>query len=156
MLEQRDQQIKSILQGSKPYSQDQRDRLKDLINGVIDFRAMAETALGPHWDTLDTARRDTFVTVFRDVVRGQSMSDLGVYNSKVTIDQISVQDDSAYVRTTTEYEGTRTPVEYVLERQASGEWRSFQNVVRRRGFAPLLKSLERKRKEVRAQNEAGN
>lgn len=163
MLEERDQEIKSILEGGGDYTSEQRERLKELINGVIDFRIMAQTALGPHWDTLSTARRDTFVTVFRDVVRAQSMSDLNVYNSRVTFDQISVQDDSAFVRTTTEYEGTRTPVEYVLERReeewraediivdevstAEGYARSFQSVIRKRGFDALMTSLERKRAE---------
>ena len=164
MLEDRNQEIKSILQGSADYSKDQRDRLKDLINGVVDFRAMAETALGPHWDTLSTDRRTRFVDVFRDVVREQSMSDLDVYNSAVTFDQISVHGDSAFVRTTTTFEGTSTPVEYVLERN-DGEWkaediivdevstaegyaRSFQSVLRQRGFKSLMAALERKRKQV--------
>jgi phospholipid transport system substrate-binding protein len=165
MLEQRDQQIKSILRGSSSYSQEQRDRLKELINGVLDFRAMAQTALGPHWDTLGTDRRDRFVDVFRDVVRAQSMGDLDVYNSKVTFDQISVQGDSARARTTTEYQGTRTPVVYILEREEEDGWkaediivdgvstaegyaRSFQSVMRKRGFDALMTALERKRKQT--------
>lgn len=163
MLETRDQEIKSILSGSSDYTQAQRDRLKELINGVLDFEAMAATALGTHWDTLSTDRRDRFVDVFRDVVRAQSMSDLDVYNSKVTFDQISVQGDSAYVRTTTEYKGTKTPVEYILQRQdttwraedivvdevstAEGYARSFQSVMRKRGFEALMGALERKREE---------
>ncbi|PSQ96417.1 MAG: ABC transporter substrate-binding protein [Bacteroidetes bacterium SW_9_63_38] len=166
MLEDRNQEIKSILSGStaKNYSQAQRDRLKDLINGVLDFRAMAATALGTHWDTLSTDRRDRFVEVFRDVVRAQSMSDLGVYNSAVTYDQITVQGDSAYVRTTTTYEGRTTPVEYILARRdttwkaediivdevstAEGYARSFQSVMRKRGFKALMGALEKKRKET--------
>ena len=163
MLEERNQQIKSILSGSSDYSAAQRDRLKDLINGVLDFRSMAATALGTHWDTLGTDRRDQFVDVFRDVVRAQSMNDLGVYNSKVTYDQISVQGDSAFVRTVTEYKGTTTPVDYVLRRgedewkaediivdevsTAEGYARSFQSVMRKRGFEALMSALERKRQE---------
>ncbi len=164
MLEERDQEIKSILSGDTDYSKEQRARLKELINGVIDFRAMGQTALGPHWDDLSAEQQTEFVDVFQDVVSAQSMSDLDVYNSKVTFDQINVQDDSAYVRTMTEYEGTRTPVEYVLKRR-DGEWkaediivdevstaegyaRSFQTVVRKRGFDALMKSLEKKRDET--------
>jgi len=166
MLEQRDRQIKSILGGSSDYTTEQRAELKELINGVLDFRAMAQTALGPHWDTLGTDRRDQFVGVFRDVVRAQSMSDLGVYNSEVTFDQISVQDDSAHVRTMTEYEGTQTPVVYILKRRdeawkaedividgvstAEGYARSFQSVMRKRGFQALMTALEKKRKQSAA------
>jgi len=161
MLEERDREIKSILGGDKEYTHRQRERLQELINGVVDFRAMAQTALGPHWDTLSTDRRDKFVSVFRDVVRAQSMSDLGVYNSDVTFDQITVQGDSAYVRTVTTYEGAQTPVEYVLSRKEDGWYaediivdevstaesyaRSFQSVVRKRGFAALMESLRKKR-----------
>ena len=171
MLEERDQEIKSILSGEKPYSQEQRERLKELINGVIDFRAMGQTALGPHWDELSEDQRSEFVDVFQDVVRAQSMSDLGVYNSKITFDQITVQGDSAYVRTMTEYEGTKTPVEYVLKRRdeewkaediivdevstAEGYARSFQTVVRKRGFDALMKSLKKKRQDAANEQTSG-
>lgn len=171
MLEKRDQQIKSILSGGGEYTPEQRQRLKELINGVIDFRAMAQTALGPHWDELSPEQKEEFVTVFQDIVRAQSISDLEVYNSKVTFDQISVHGDSAFVRTTTEYQDTRTPVEYVLLRK-DGEWkaediivdgvstaegyaRSFQTVIRKRGFEALMASLEKKRKEVMTAETSG-
>ena len=172
MLEKRDQQIKSILSGTDDYTAEQRAQLKELINGVIDFRVMGQRALGPHWEDLSAEQRDEFVSVFHDVVRAQSMSDLGVYNSKVTYDQIEVHDDSAFVRTQTEYEERTTLVEYVLERR-EGEWRaediivdgvstaegyarSFQTVVRQHGFDRLMKSLRSKREEVMAKNEAGS
>ena len=171
MLENRDQQIKSILSGTDDYTAEQRAELKKLINGVIDFRVMGQRALGSHWDELPPEQRDEFVSVFSDVVRAQSMSDLGVYNSAVTYDQIEVQGDSAFARTQTRYEGRTTPVEYVLERR-EGEWRaedivvdgvstaegyarSFQTVVRQRGFDRLMESLRKKRDEVTAENKSG-
>ena len=166
MLEERDQQIKSILKGADDYTTEQRQELKTLINGVIDFRAMGQTALGPFWGDLSNEQQTEFVDVFRDVVRAQSLSDLEVYNSQVTFDQITVEDDSAYVRTTTTYQGSKTPVEYVLERQeetwraediivdgvstAEGYARSFQNVVRKRGFDALMTSLKKKRDQVQS------
>ena len=170
MLENRDQQIKSILGESEDYDAEQRAQLKGLINGVIDFRVMGQRALGAHWDDLNHEQRDEFVSVFSDVVRAQSMSDLGVYNSAVTYDQIDVHGDSAFVRTQTKYEGRTTPVEYVLERRdeewraediivdgvstAEGYARSFQTVVRQRGFDTLMKSLQKKRDEVMAKNKS--
>lgn len=166
MLEERNQEIKTILQGDTDYTDDQRQRLKELINGIVDFRAMGKIALGPHWSKLSAEQKDEFVSVFREVVRAQSMSDLGVYNSKVTFDQITVQDDSAFVRTLTEYEGTTTPVEYDMRRKdgmwvaqdiivdevstAEGYARSFQTLVRRRGFEALMTTLRKKRDEVTA------
>ena len=171
MLEQRDQEIKSILGETDDYTAEQRAQLKELVNGVIDFRVMGQRALGPHWEDLGEDQRDEFVSVFREVVRAQSMGDLGVYNSAVTYDQIDVQRDSAFVRTQTTYEGRTTSVEYVLERRED-EWRaediiidgvstvegyarSFQTVVRKRGFDSLMKSLRKKRDEVTDTSETG-
>lgn len=170
MLEERDQQIKAILSGTDDYTPEQRAELKELINGLIDFQVMAREVLGPHWDDLSVEQQNEFVTVFRDVVRAQSMSDLGVYNSEVTYDQIEVQSDSAFVRTTTKYKGRTTPVSYVLTRR-EGEWRaediivdgvgtvdpyanSFRPVVNQRGFETLMESLRKKRKEVMAKNKS--
>ncbi|MCS3677469.1 phospholipid transport system substrate-binding protein [Salinibacter ruber] len=171
MLEQRDQEIKSILGETDDYTAEQRAQLKELVNGVIDFRVMGQRALGPRWEDLGEDQRDEFVSVFREVVRAQSMGDLGVYNSAVTYDQIDVQRDSAFVRTQTTYEGRTTAVEYVLERRED-EWRaediiidgvstvegyarSFQTVVRKRGFDSLMKSLRKKRDEVTDTSETG-
>jgi phospholipid transport system substrate-binding protein len=161
MLEDRDQEIKSILRGTSEYTQQQREELKALINGVLDFRAMGRTALGPFWEDLSDDQRSEFLTVFQDVVRTQSLSDLEVYNSKVTYDAISVDGDSAFVRTTTAYQGTSTPVEYVLHREDS-TWlakdiivddvstaesyaRSYQTFMRKRGFDALMNVLRKKR-----------
>ena len=168
MLEQRDQQIKSILQGDTTFTDQQREELKTLINGLIDFEAMGRQALGPFWNDLTEEQRAEFVDVFRDIVRSQSLADLEVYNSKVTYDEITVEGDSAYVVTTTSYQGTSANVEYDLARQDT-TWlaediivddvsttqsyaRSFQTVIRKRGFDALMESLRNKREQVMARN----
>lgn len=168
MLEQRDRQIKDILQGDTTFTEEQREELKTLINGLIDFRTMGQIALGPFWDDLTEAQREEFVEVFRDIVREQSLADLEVYNSEVTYDAITVEGDSAHVVTTTTYQGTSANVEYVLTLKddtwlaediivddvstAQSYARSFQNVIRKRGFDALMESLHKKREQVAAQS----
>lgn len=170
MLEERDREIKQILGGREAdFTDEQFERLKSLINGVIDFRAMGQKALGPHWEDLSTEQRDEFVEVFQNVVRLQSMSDLEVYNSEVSIDRIDVEGDSAFVRTTTTYRGSSAPVDYAL-REQGGEWfaediivdrvstaesyeRSFRNVIRRHGFDRLMEVLEDRRAEAEEEAE---
>ena len=168
MLEQRDQEIKSILQGDTTFTATQREELKTLINGVIDFEAMGQQALGPFWSDLAPEQRTEFVDVFREIVRAQSLSDLEVYNSEVDYESIDVTGDSAFVQTATTYKGTSANVEYVLQRQ-EGEWfatdiivddvstaesyaRSFQTLIRKRGFDALMNSLRKKRDQVVARN----
>lgn len=168
MLDERDAEIKAILNGTESdFTRTQRQELMTLINGFIDFRAMGQHALGPFWSDLSDEQRTEFVDVFQDVVRQQSMGDLEVYNSRVTYDRIEVEDDSAFVRTTTRYRNSDTPVDYVMHRRdstwlatdiivdevstAEGYARSFQNVMRRRGFDTLMDSL--KKRQARAQQE---
>jgi len=168
MLEARDQQIKDILGDRDSFTQEQRDELMDLVNGVINFREMGRQALGSHWADLSGEQRDKFVEVFSDIVRLQSLSDLEVYRAEVSYETITVENDSAYVNTTTIYQGTPTKVEYYMGKR-NGEWlvhdivldevstvggyeRSFRRIISRRGFDALMDSLENRRE--RAQQEA--
>ena len=162
LLEQRDKEIKSLLGTRSTFTDAQRTQLKELINDDIDFEAMAKTALGPFWTDLSATQRAEFVAVFSDIVRAQSLSNLEIYKSKVTYDAIEVDGQTALVRTTTVYKDTPAKVEYVMTKAADGSWdvddiilddvstaegyaRSFQAVVRKRGFDALMTSLEKKR-----------
>ena len=72
LLEQRDQQVKTLLgpKGSE-YSDEQRAEIKDIINGVIDFESMAKYALEDTYDTLSTEIQTEFVELFATIVRDQ-------------------------------------------------------------------------------------
>lgn len=158
-LEQRDRRIKSELDEGE-ITDAQRDTLKILINGFIDFDSMAAEALGPHWEDLTDEQRAEFVDVFSEIVRHQSLGDLNVYRSTVTYDSISVDGTSALVVTTTTYKDVPTIVEYHMIRTEDG-WlardivlddvstvegysRSFQTFVRKRGFDALMENLNKR------------
>lgn len=164
LLLERDREIKTVLEGQESLSEEERSALKELINDVIDFEAMAQTALGPHWSDLSSDERTEFVNVFSEVVRAQSLSDLEPYRADVTYETIDVNGDSAHVVTTAVYQGTPMSVEYDLAYE-DGEWRahdiilddvstaesyarSFQTVIRKRGFDTLMESLRKKRDQV--------
>lgn len=160
MLEQRDREIKTMLGNKSTFTPQQREQLKSLINDNIDFEAMSRQALGPHWNGLSAQQRQEFVDVFSDIVRNQSLSNLDVYRARVTYGDINVDGDSAHVTTTTVYKDVPTEVAYVLGLK-NGQWRvqdivldnvstaegyarSFQTVVRKRGFDALMSSLRKK------------
>jgi phospholipid transport system substrate-binding protein len=172
LLEERDREIKGILGEKDSFTDAQRRELKTLINGLIDFRAMGRTALGPHWSDLNREQRAKFVDVFGQVVKEQSLSDLAPYRAPVSYQEITVGDDSAYVKTTSRQQGERIPVEYDLVYRpdagtnGDGAWRardivvdevstvggykrSFRSIIRRHGYKALMKSLRNKLKEVR-------
>ncbi|NND70908.1 MAG: ABC transporter substrate-binding protein [Rhodothermales bacterium] len=166
MMESRDREIKSLLDAAE--SDDlRRSRLKEVINGIIDFREMGKTALGDHWTNISEQERDSFVTVFSQIVRDQSISNLDIYRASITYDGISVEGSTAVVRTSTVYKDVPARVEYHLHKSARNEnrWmahdfllddvstaqgyaRSFQSVVRKRGFDALMSSLRKKQSQI--------
>lgn len=122
MLETRDDEIKSILGTTEDVSDDAKEELKELINGVIDFRAMGQQALGEHWDGLSEDQQIEFVDVFATIVRSQSLADLDVYRSTVTYDDVVVDGTSASAVTTTTYNDVPTEVVYDMHLTGS-DWK---------------------------------
>lgn len=161
MLEERDSQIKTLLgpKGSD-YSQEQRDDIKEIINGIIDFRSMAAYALDETYNTISTEEREEFVSLFSTIVRDQSMNRLDIYRADVEYDEITIDGNEALVKTIATLDNTRIPVDYTLKND-EGEWvitdmiidrvstaesynRQFQSIIRQRGFDALLQSLRRR------------
>ncbi|MCH8557567.1 MAG: ABC transporter substrate-binding protein [Balneolia bacterium] len=161
MLIERDQEIKDLLgpEGAE-HTDEQRQELMDIINEVIDYRAMAQHALQDTWEELSPEQRDEFVDVFARVVRDQSLNSLDIYRADVTYESFDVRDGGNRVtaRTIATLQNVRTPVIYELENR-DGEWividmsidsvstadsyrRSFQRIINRRGYDALLANLK--------------
>lgn len=165
MLESRDAEIKRLLgRDDASVTPAQKERLRAVINDVIDFRAMGRAALGPHWEGLSAAQQNDFVTVFTDIVRGQSLANLDPYRARVTYETITVNGTSARVVTSTVVKDVPLRIEYELALQGSnwratdivlddvstveGYARSFQSLVRKRGFDALMERLRKKQAET--------
>lgn len=161
LLDERDDEIKELLgpEGNQ-YTQDQRDRLKTIINGIIDYRAMAQQALGSTFEEISDEERDEFVNLFSTIIRDNSLNRLDIYRAEVTYDEINVSDGRANVRTTAQLDNVRTSVDYVMERE-NDNWvitdmsidevstaesynRQFQSIIRQHGFDALMQSLQRR------------
>jgi len=163
LLEQRDNQIKDLLgpEGTE-YTPEKREKIKDIINGIIDYSAMAQHALQQTFDTLTADQREEFVDLFSTVIRDQSMNKLDIYRAEVTYNSIRVGTDTARVNTTAFLDNVRTPVIYDMEYHGdSGEWvitdmtiddvstadsyrRQFQNIIRKRGYDYLVNTLKKR------------
>jgi len=161
MLESRDAEIKEILgPEGKEYTQEQRNRLKEIINGVIDFESMASYALGDTYNEITDEEKNEFVSLFSTIVRDNSLNKLDIYRADVTYEEITVNNGSAKVKTLAQLEDVRTPVYYEMEKKENG-WvitdmtiddvstaesynRQFQSIIRKRGYDSLKQSLERR------------
>ena len=165
LLEERDNEIKELM-GPKgtEYTQEQRNQLKDIINGIIDYRAMAQHALQETYDTLSVNEREEFVDLFSTIIRDQSLNKLDIYRADVKYQNISVDNRTAVVKTIAQLEKVRTPVTYHMKYEdEQNQWvvtdmviddvstagsyqRQFQNIINRKGYNSLIETL-RKRAE---------
>jgi phospholipid transport system substrate-binding protein len=163
LLEERDKEIKDLL-GPKgtEYTDEQRDKLKDIINGVIDYRAMAQEALQSTYDTLSEEERTEFVDLFSTIIRDQSLNKLDIYRADVKYEGIDIEDSTATVQTLAQLEKVRTPVTYEMKYKGqNNQWvvtdmiiddvstagsyeRQFQNIIRKKGYDSLLKTLRKR------------
>lgn len=163
LLQQRDQEIKTLLgpEGTE-YTQQQRRELKDIINGVIDYSAMAKYALQDTYNEISAAERKEFVDLFSTIIRDQSLNKLDIYRSDVTYRDISINGDDAVVNTMATRKNVRTPVVYKMHYDSgNGEWvvtdfsiddvstadsyqRQFQNIIRKKGFDSLMETLRKR------------
>lgn len=161
LLEDRDEEIKELM-GPKgtEYTQEQREKLKNIINGVIDYRAMAQFALLDTYDDLSVEEREEFVNLFSTIIRDQSLNKLDIYRAEVKYEEITVDGSEAEVRTIAQLENVRTPVGYKME-YTDNEWvvtdmiiddvstaesyqRQFQKIIRQKGYDSLLETLEKR------------
>jgi phospholipid transport system substrate-binding protein len=164
MLRQRDAEIKSILGPSGTPTAAQREKLRDVVNGVIDFEAMAKGALGPFWSDLSAAQRTAFTDVFGGVVRAQSLADLDLYRARVTYGDVDVNGATAVAQTTARSGNVDAAVDYALAKKGTtwyvtdividgtgtveGYATSFQRVMKRQGaeagYEKLMTSLRKR------------
>lgn len=163
LLEERDQEIKDLV-GPKgtEYTQERREKLKDIINGIIDYEAMAQYALQDTYDTLKTDQREEFVDLFATIIRDQSLNKLDIYRADVRYENIEVNSDTAVVKTMVTLDDIRTPVIYDMKYETdNSQWvvtdmviddvstagsyrRQFQNIIRKKGYQSLLETLRKR------------
>lgn len=168
LLESRDADIKRLLgRTDAEVTGERREQLRTVINGIIDFDAMSRGALGPHWDGLSGAQRTEFTSVFGAIIRGQSLRNLKPYRAAITYRSVDVTGDAGHVVTSATVDDVVMIVAYELARGGNG-WhitdvviddvgtvegyaRSFQSVIRKRGFDALMQRLREKLAEVEAE-----
>ncbi len=161
LLTERDDQIKELLgPEGQEYSDAQRENLKEIINGIIDFEAMAKTALADTYNEISEESRTEFIDLFTTIVRDHSMNKLEIYRAVVTYNSIDVEAGSALVKTMAELDEVRTPVDYKMVLEGD-EWvitdmsvddlwtaesykNQFQRIIARRGFDALMESLRKR------------
>lgn len=161
LMQKRDAEIKALMgpKGTK-HTNEQTEKLKSIINDMVDFEAMAKTALQDTWSEATPAQQKEFVDLFSKIIRDQSLAKPDIYRASVTYEDVSVNGGTAMVKTLAVFDNVRTPVSYAMSKKgtkwfitdiiidnvstAASYQKSFQNTIRKRGFASLLDALRKR------------
>ena len=110
-------------------SDEAREALKDVINGLIDFRELSRRALRRHWTARTPEEQDQFVDVFRSLIRNSSVQKLEIYQADSITYQPAETDGNRSRVVTIAYKG-RSAVEiaYLLH-LVEGEWKVYDVVI---------------------------
>ncbi len=106
-----------------------RERLKDVINGFIDFTELSKRSLGKHWEERTPAEQQEFVEVFRTLVRNTSVRKLEVYEAdRMDYPPAVVTGTTAKV-TTIAHKGTKSVTIVYHMHKVGNEWKAYDVVI---------------------------
>lgn len=130
VIRARNQAVTRILEtsGDEP-NEETRERLKEVINSVMDFKELSRRSLGKYWNERTEQEKKAFIEVFEQLIRNSSVKKLSVYRAdSMTYDEPAVTGGEATVRTIAYKD--RKSVEIVYEMHiVGGEWKAYDLVI---------------------------
>ncbi|MDX8402230.1 MAG: ABC transporter substrate-binding protein [Mariprofundaceae bacterium] len=146
-----------------------RERIRKVVAGRFDYRAMARRSLGRPWKQLSEAERTHFTELFRELLEHSYGNRLNEYHGQtVTFQDPEFKGERARVRSTVSDGNKETPVEYRLHQTPTG-WQvydiriegaslvrtfhqDFQSILQNGGYPHLRKTLEDKIARLKAED----
>ena len=106
-----------------------RERLKEVINGLMDFEELSRRALGRNWDARTEAQKTEFVSVFRELVRASSVRKLGVHRAdSISYRPAQISGVQATVTTVAWKDRRSAEIVYQMHR-VGGEWKAWDVII---------------------------
>lgn len=160
-----DGEVQKVLQSNEATT----ERLASKADEFVDFFELAKRALGKDWATLNKKQQDEFSVTMKGLLRAnyaqKAISD-GRGGAKIEYGDEKVEGNEATVNTTLLVKQDKFPVVYKLYRaDAKGAWKiydvitddvslvatyndQFRQVMAKKGFDGLLKSLKAKKEQL--------
>lgn len=111
---------------SKDKEKERADRMRAIVNSIVDFEEMTKRALGPHWNRMTPAEQQEFVRLFRSVSE-KITSDWNPV--KMVLGREMIEGDFAQVESSEiNSSGHPIPVVYKL-RRVDGTWKIYDEVI---------------------------
>lgn len=167
-LEGQHQEVNRILR--QPAANDaarerRTERLRTLLNGLLDYEELSRRALAAHWEARNEAERQRFVDLLRQLVQRNYEGNLErILEFEVTYERESRRGDLTVVHTSARSRSQRrapaVAIDYVMRRR-DGVWRvvdvatdgvsmvdnyrsQFNRIITRDGWGELVARMQRR------------
>lgn len=126
----RNEAVKRILKSSgEEVDPGTREKLKDLINDLIDFRELSRRALGKYWNERTEQEKTAFVDVFQQLIRNSSVKKLSIYRAdRVEYKEPEIRGDEATVTSVAYKDRKSVEIVYKMHKVA-GQWKVYDTVI---------------------------
>jgi len=145
-----------------------RQKIRAIISKRFDFRAMSQRTLATNWKKASDEEKEQFVDLFSRLIESSYIGKIEAYtDEKVQYPGETVKGMKAFVKTLITSSSADIPVDYRLYRK-DDQWlvydviiegvslisnyrSSYQEIVKKEGFAGLLARMQDKIKELESQ-----
>lgn len=102
-----------------------KERLKDIINGLMDFSEFSRIALGKHWKDRTEQEKKDFVHVFEQLIRNSSVKKLEIYKAdRMEYEKPETNGSKAKVTTIAYKDRRQIEIIYKMH-QVDSEWKCY-------------------------------
>jgi len=111
---------------SREKGKERAERMREIVNSIVDFEEMTKLALGPHWTRMTPAEQEELVRLFRPLLE-KIISDWNPEKmalGRETIERNHAQVESHEINSS----GYPVPVVYKL-RRVDGTWKIYDEVI---------------------------
>ena len=126
----RNEAVEEIIESSgDDVDDDTRERLKDIINGLVDFRELSRRALGRYWEERTDQEKTDFINVFRQLIRDSSVKKLSIYKAdRVEYHEPVINGDRVTVMTIAYKDRRQVEITYSMH-MVGEDWKAYDIVI---------------------------
>ena len=130
IIKARNAAVEAILKSAgDSVSDETREKLKDIINSLMDFKELSRLALGKHWNERTEQERADFVDVFQQLIRNSSVKKLNIYKAdRVEYEQPEIHGNKATVTTIAHKDRKEIEIVYKMHK-VGDEWKAYDMVI---------------------------
>jgi phospholipid transport system substrate-binding protein len=123
ILKARNQAVEEILQASgDTVTAETKERLKEIINGILDFEELSRLSLGKYWKERTEQEKKDFVNVFQQLIKNSSVKKLEIYKAdRLVYEEPEINGTKAKVTTIAYKKRKQVEIVYKMHK-VNGTW----------------------------------